>query len=366
MKLEILKEHLEAAVSAAARVSNKNLSLPVLGCVVIAASQERTVVRATNLDVSIEITLKAKVIEEGMVAVPAAILSQTVSTATDQKITLHTSGNTLAMTGMHGEATLKTVDVTDFPTLPYVKEGEGVSVMIPARELARALKSVSFAASSSGMRPELASVYLSLEEGVLIAAATDSFRLAEIKIPMKARVSADPVLIPARNVGDIVRLLTDTDIAELRIGENQATIVAGGNYVTSRTVDSSFPDYRAIIPKEYGSQVTALTEDVSRAFRKVSVFTDAYNQVELAVDPEQKNFSIKAQNSAVGETHEAIDAALQGDTVTMYFNIRYILDALGVITTDSLTFKIAGPGKPMVIEEQPHSGFTYLVMPMNK
>ncbi len=104
MKIEILKEHLDSAVSTVAKVSNKNLSLPVLGCVVITASGDHVSLKATNLDVSVEVALKAKVIEEGVVAVPAAILTQAVSTATDQKLTLTASGSALAITGSHGKA----------------------------------------------------------------------------------------------------------------------------------------------------------------------------------------------------------------------------------------------------------------------
>ncbi len=257
------------------------------------------------------------------------------------------------------------MDAADFPTLPYVKEGQGVSVSLPAEVFSRALKVVSFAASTSGMRPELSSVFLSITGAELIAAATDSFRLAEMKIPLKAK-EAEPVLIPARNIPDILRVIQGGDTVELRMGDNQATMIAGGNYVTTRTVDSAFPEYTAIIPKSFGSSATVLTEDAVRAFRKVSVFTDAYNQVELSLMPSKKMFAVSAMNAAVGETHEDLDAALTGEDITINFNARYILDALGAVSGDSIVFKVAGPGKPMVIEEAPSRGLTYLVMPMNK
>jgi DNA polymerase III sliding clamp (beta) subunit (PCNA family) len=85
MKIEILREHLDRAVQLAAKVSNKNLSLPVLGCAVFIVSKDRAVVRATNLDVSVEVVLKAKVVSEGVVAVPAHVLAQTVGAFSDQK-----------------------------------------------------------------------------------------------------------------------------------------------------------------------------------------------------------------------------------------------------------------------------------------
>jgi len=365
MKLEILKDNLDVAVSIVGRVSNKNLSLPVLGCVVIEASSDRVVAKATNLDLSVEVVLKAKVIEGGVVAVPAAVLMQAVATATDQRLELSHSNSSLAISGPHGKADLKTLDSSEFPKLPYVKEGHGTSVSLPSHELARVLKSASFAASSSGMRPELSSIFLSIDGAHLIAAATDSFRLAEMRLPMKAK-AADPILIPARNIPDLIRVMESGDTAEVRIGESQVTFIVGGNHITSRTVDAAFPEYRAIIPKSFGSSATMLTGDAARAFRKVAVFTDAYSEVQISLLPSKKSFSIKAANASVGEGYEQVDAALDGDDIVMSFNARYILDALPIITSDSIVFKIAGPGKPMVIEEAPARGFTYLVMPMNK
>lgn len=366
MKIEILKHNLEAAISSAAKVSNKNLSLPVLGCVIIAANGEYAVVRATNLDVSVEIPLNAKVLEEGVVAVPAHTFSQAVATATDDKVVLVSEKGVLTMKGSRGEASLKTLDHTEFPNISYVAEGAGVSVSLKTAELAKALKSVSFAASTSGMRPELASVLLSVQDGHIITAATDSFRLAEARIPISSKQAVDPVLIPARNVGDIIRTIAGGDTTEARVGEHQCTFISGGAFITSRTIDGAFPEYKAIIPAAYHATATMLTEDAVRSFRKVSVFTDSFSRVSLDVNPDKKKFSVDASSPEIGATNEIVDAALEGGSAHMFFNARYIIDALAAITTDSVVFKVAGEGKPMVIEESPGGNFMCLVMPMNK
>jgi DNA polymerase III subunit beta len=363
MKIEILKDSLEKSVNTASRVANKNLSLPVLGCVVITASKDRVTLKATNLDVSAEIAVPAKVLEEGVVAIPAHILSQTMSTATDEKLTLTLSETTLNVEGSHGSAQIKTVDASDFPTLPFVKEGEGYSVSLPAKELARAFKMVTFSASTSGIRPELSSIYFEIIDGILITAATDSFRLAEMKIPVKTKTNIDPILIPHRNVADIVRAISDTETVEMRIGEGQVSFLVDGSYLTSRLIDGVFPEYQAIIPKNFTTHATVLTQDALKGFRKVSIFADATNQVTLTT--KDKKISIEARNTSVGETKEHIDSVTEGDDISISFNIRYIIDALGVMTSDSVIFSIGGVGKPMVISDVPDKGFTYLVMPMN-
>lgn len=364
MKLEILRENLEQAVSVTAKASNKNLSLPVLGCVIIAASGGKTEMKATNLDLSIEAVLKARVIEEGVVAIPAHVLLQTVSALSDKKLVLETKGNNLIIDGERGVTTIALVDPSEFPTLPKVKSGGGVT--IPSKAFTAALRSVVFAASSSSIKPEQASVYLSLEHDELVAAATDSFRLAETRVPMKTKGAFGSVLLPARNIPDILRALEESEEVELRAGEAQVSFVSDFGVITSRTVDGAFPDYRSVIPRDFVASATALKEDAVKAFRKISIFMDSFNQVHLSVRPSEKEFTVRALNASVGETLDRVPAVLDGEDIDSNFNARYIIEALSAIPGDSVAFSMAGPGRPMVMTDVPHKGFTYLVMPMNR
>ena len=241
-----------------------------------------------------------------------------------------------------------------------------MAIQLPSKELVRALKTVSFAASGSGIRPELSSVFLKVNEGHLITAATDSFRLAEINLPIKNKETIDPVLIPVRNVQDIIRVIQKTDTTELRIAENQITCISDGNYITSRIIDGAFPEYQAVFPKDFVNTTTVLVEDLVKALRKVSVFTDTTGQIEIVSEVSKKHFSVRAINTQVGETYDTLDAALEGESLTTYFNVRYLLDALAVVSTDSVALKSAGAGKPMLVKEVPEKGFTYMVMPMNR
>lgn len=366
MKIELLKEQFENALQTAARVSNKNLSLPVLGCVVITAANNRATLQSTNLELSVEIQIKAKVEEEGIVAVSAHTINQLISTISDQKITLKKNESTLEVISSHGVSKLKTIDHSEFPTLPFVTQGVGGSLTTPTKELVYALKTVVFSASHSTIRPELSSVFLKVGDGFITTAATDSFRLSEIKIPTKTSGAIDPILIPARNVQEIVRIMGATEFVEVRIGENQVTFLGGESHITSRVIDGAFPDYHAIIPKNFTTEATVLSSEVVKTLRRVAVFSDSSGSVEVSVSKNNKKLTWRAENSSVGEITEDVDVVVEGGEEKLSFNIRYLLDALQTATSDSVVFKFSGPGRPLVITEVPHQGFTYLVMPMNK
>ncbi len=366
MKIEILRENLERAVSVAARVSNKNLSLPVLGCVVFSVNEKESQLKSTNLDLSMEISLKAKVLQEGVVAVPAHIFLQTISAMGDQKLTMETKGNNLVIEGDRGTTSLTTIDPLEFPSLPRVKKNSSEGILLPVKVFTTALRSVAFSASVSSVKPELASICVSLEQGELVVAATDSFRLAETKASIKTKASFGTILLPARNVPDILRALDESEEVDIQVGENQVSFVSDFGTVTSRIVDGAFPDYRSVIPRDFVASATCLKEDAVRAFRKISIFMDSFNQVHLSLKPSEKLFAVRALNSSVGETFDRIPAALDGEDIDINFNARYIIEALAVLPGDSVVFSTAGQGRPMVMTDTPHKGFTYLVMPMNR
>ena len=83
-----------------------------------------------------------------------------------------------------GKSSIKTIPYDDFPSISFPESPKN-RIIIPGIFLRTLFTTVASCASSSIVRPELASLYISIEGGVLTAVATDSFRLAEKSSPFK-------------------------------------------------------------------------------------------------------------------------------------------------------------------------------------
>ena len=79
MKIECNLEKLRNSISLTERVTGKNLTLPILGSILLIASGKSLKMRATNLNIGIEIEIPAKVEKEGVVAVSGNVLSNVFS-----------------------------------------------------------------------------------------------------------------------------------------------------------------------------------------------------------------------------------------------------------------------------------------------
>lgn len=324
-------------------------------------------VRSTNLEAGVDIQVPGEVGEKGVMAVPAAILSQTLRTVSGDKVTLKAEGGNLLIEARGSKTLIKAVPHDEFPGIPATKETNR-SLSLSRETLTNALQSVAYAASTSMIRPELGSVYLKVEEGKLTAVATDSFRLAEKTVSDASGKGSDEVLIPLKHVQEIVHLLEKTASEEvsLSIDDSQLLLVADSVRFVSRVVDGNFPNYKEIMPKSFATEATILKSDFAEALRKARVFSGADQHVGFHVYPKKKVFDITAQSAAIGEMSDSLEAAISGDDIDVNFHIGYIADCLQSIQSDSIVLGFAGPGKPVVVKGVSDGSFTYLAMPLNR
>lgn len=365
MKVECIKEKIALAARIGSRMTGKNVTLPILSCVLLVAEKGTLTLKATNLEIGAEITVPAKIIEEGSVAIPGNVFSSFLEAVTDRTVVLEKVGGNLSVSGASNKTVLKAFDTEDFPTIP---QGEyETNFKMNSADFVRGLTAVCYSAASSSMKPELSSIFISHAADELVFAATDSFRLAEKKIHIKKLPEFSNILIPEKNVAEIIKALEEEgDEVEININKNQVSFTHGNIFLTSRLVDGTFPDYKQIIPKDFKTEAVILKEDLSTALKLAHIFSDSFNQITVTVHPSKKTFELRTKNNDVGENSNKLQAALKGEDLEINFNFRYLADSFQSIESDSLTLGFNGLSKAMVMRGVGEKTFTYLVMPMNR
>jgi len=364
MHVTISKEQLLDRLELVGKVSTKHVSLPVLQCVLLEAKGNSLVMTSTNLEIGIESTVDVKVIEEGIIAVPANTLMQTIQYMSQKDITLRAEENILVVEGSGSETNIKAISHEEFPPIPKI---EGKGQIINKNFFSLGIKTASFAASQSSIKPELGSVYiLQKKEHTLTFVCTDSFRLMEKTVPQKSFVLEESILIPQKNALELARVCDSKDKdPEFCVNENLCALsFPDGVYITSRLTSGSFPDYEQIIPKEYSTHSTLLKSDLAHSFKKTNIFLNKFMQVTLHVT--EKSVTISSNSGDVGTTTESVSAQTQGEDLTVSFNQRYISEPLSHMVDESIVMHFAGLGRPLVIKGVNDTSLRYLVMPMNK
>jgi DNA polymerase-3 subunit beta len=365
MKFECSTVEFANAVATTARFVEKRANLPVLASILITAESGQLLLRATNLECGVEISVPAKVAQDGVVAVGGATLAGFLANAKGKSIAGNLSGEVLKLETERASASIKTISHEDFPILPRVPATTSFSAKAP--DIVRAIRSVVYCASTSAIKPELQSVLVFGEAGKLIAAATDSFRLAEKTVSLQSGGTVPQLLLPARNAAELMRILEGAQgEVEMYYSENQISTHVGAIYYTSRLIDGAFPNYRQIVPKSFTTEAVVLREDFTLALKSLSVFADKFMQVSVSLESSKKAMLLTSRNPDVGEQVSSVRATISGDAISMNFNSRYLADSMQAIVGESVRLQSNGPGKPLLIKDAADDTFFYIAMPMNR
>jgi len=365
MKLECEIEKIKNGILQVEKITGKNLTLPILSSILFIASNKSLKLRSTNLSLGIEIEIPAKIEKEGIVAVSGSTLAGIFSNIfQNENVYLESEDGNLLIKTKKSRIKLKGQIHDDFPTIPMV---EGKVFEIESKKLVEGIKSVYYSSSTSDIKPEISSVYMYSKEDNLIFVSTDSFRLAEKKVKIKGLDEIPGILIPFKNISEILRIFGEIqDVVRVCFNKNQISFSSDGIYLTSRIINGVFPDYGQIIPKEFKVEAVVLKQDLLNALKLSNIFSDKFNQINLLIKPKEKIFELSSQNNDVGENKTYLDAVVKGEEISLGFNYKYFLDCLQSINTDSISIRLNQSSKPMVISGNSDNSFTYLIMPMNR
>lgn len=366
MNISIEKKIFSEAVHKAFRFTERrNATLPVLSSILILAGDEGIKMRATNLETGIDLKIEGECKAHGVVAIPSGVLQQIASSLMGEgTITLEHTGDIVSLMSGTGKSSIKTVPYDDFPSIPFPENPKN-RIVLPGILVRTLFTSITSCASASTVRPELASIYLSIEGGVLTAVATDSFRLAEKKVPLVHKGTQGKFLIPAKNAADISQALPDDEII-MSFDEHQCAFVGTQGMLVSRLTNAVYPDYRQIIPKESVVEAVVLRKDLEAALKRNTIFSDSFQKVRIHFDPKKNILSLFARNADIGESTETLPARIEGSALDLSFNHRYLSAALTLTSSESLSLVAAGVGRPLLIRGVGDTSLLYLVSPMNQ
>lgn len=362
MKLVAAKHHLQEIFQTADRFTGKNLSLPILGNIFFEADQQKARCVATNLEMGIEINIPCKVVKNGSVVVPGKFAASIMHSIHDDMVTIEEHGGLVSFITESSNFSLHGVPGGDFPLLPKIKHEHIFSVS--AKDFSLGLSCVLPSVSISDLRPELSGVFFKKDAQSLTVAATDSFRLAERTLPLFSSGSTGAFIVPGRTCHEVLRAISNHD-GELNIssGESHIAFEFSGSHIISRLVDGAYPDYAAIIPKDFSTHMNAPREELVRKIRAASVLSSKLNDITFSFSEGEAPF-LETANSEVGKSRIQFPATVKGKSGKVSFNFRYLLDGLEAVSGKEATVSLNGDSAPAMIRDHEASSFRYVLMPI--
>jgi len=375
MKVTVLQENLARGLSTVSRAVSPRSTLPVLSNILIASDEGRLRLSATNLELGITCWIAARIDEEGSTTVPARTFADLVNTLPGDQVQLNLDVKTQNLHVKSGSSNndIKCIDAQEFPPLP-VPEMDG-AVQLNVADFKEMIQQVVFAASTDEARPVLMGVLMHVEKDKLMMAAADGFRLS-----VRKAVLSNPVpqplnlIIPSRALSELARVASDPEEPIYMVApknRGQVLFRVKDVEVVSQLIDGTFPDYQQIIPRSYKSRTLVSTASLLKACKQAEIFAREGSNV-ARFDIKQSNgemqpseVEISATSEETGKNETIVEATVDGGSVLIAFNVKFLREALEVIKTPNVALETSAANAPGVIKPVGDDNFLHVIMPMH-
>ena len=242
-------------------------------------------------------------------------------------------------------------------------EASGTQLTMSVADFNTLVNQTAFAASLKEQRPILTALNLEARDGLLVATATDSARMARktINIPEGIEFLAN---VPAKMMVEVNHLLEGKESLDIAFSDKKALFTIGTTIVATRLIAGDYPNTKNIVPRvtNYSLQVEA--NDLMKAIERANILSiDRENVVDLTMSEE--GVEISAKSSQVGSAVEKIDnCRYVGQNLKVSFNSEFVIAAVKALGSQDVTFAFVGEMKPFIVENASDDSVVQVVTPV--
>ena len=357
MRIRAERDDLADVLARAGRAVGTRSPLPILQGVLCEVAGGRLTVTGTDNEVTVRTYLEVEVTEEGRTVIPAKLAAEAVRKLPSGAVTLASNDGEVEITGGGPRFKLREMAVDDYPKITDKPVEDAIEV--DGSHLIKALSQVGVAASVDDARPTLTGVLFEGEGDSLRLVATDSYRLGVRDVEgVKTQGSK---LVPYRALRELGRAI-GTGPMTVALGEREATFVTDQGRLTVRIIDSTFPNYKQLLPEGHTNRLTVDKDALLDAVGRAALVAEDHIPVRLAMQSGGVELSVIRQE--VGEATELLEGEYIGEDLTIAFNTRYLTDGVNAVDDEKVVIETSDPLKPGLLLGSEKRDFRYLLMPV--
>ncbi len=378
MRVSVRQENLARGLGIVGRAVESRPTLPVLGNILLRTGDEgdaRLRLAAMDMSHGLSITcwIGAQVGETGGITLPRSTFSELVNNLSPERVDLSLDEATRSVNVRCGAnvSTVRGIDAEEFPLLP---SGGSSDVTLPADMFRSMIQQTVFATAKEDNRPVLTGVFTEFKGNTLTMAAADGYRLAVRTGPLEQEFSEPrSMVIPGRALREVARIISDAD-DEVRISfpDEREIVLFHLNQVlvSSQLLEDRFPDFSAVIPKDFTTSTVVYTGELLRACRRAAIFArDASGSARILVRPADNpsdpgEVVIAGKSNERGDNTDMVDASVEGGELDISLNVEYLIDVLNEINDERVVLQSSGPPGPGVLRPEDRDDFIHVIMPM--
>jgi len=336
-------------------------TLPILANVLLETDKDTLRLTATDLEVGARVSVPAKVATGGSVTLSARKLLEIVKEL-PAGLSLKVQENSwVAMRCGGASYKLVGLSASDFPAV--ATGAASAWITLDGKVLRDMLTQTIFAVSHDESRYALNGILFVVHDREMRLVATDGHRLALVSRPLAGDTAAVSGIVPRKAVQEIARIVGSGEDVQVAISDNQFILQMPNVLLMARLIEGTFPNYEQVVPKAHPHKIVVSRAALTAALRRVSVLSEERTKpVKFTLSPGL--LKLTAYSPDFGEAEEQIEVQYAGEELTIGFNSRYVLDALGAQDSEQVVIELKDGLSPGIVKSFEEEGSLCVIMPM--
>ncbi len=367
MKFKVSSSEFLKRLNMASGVLGTKNVLAILEDFLFVLNGDKLTIYSSNLETTVISSIDVQGEEDGEIAVPAKILSDTLKALPDQPVSLETDekDKLITVTSSYGKYKLSLDNADDYPTLP-AKE-DVTTFRLSSRLIVKMLERTLFATSNDELRLQMQGVFMQIEEKKIIFAATDAHKLVKYSFKHQGGVEGDSIIIPKRGLNQLKNILSDNMEVEVSYNLKNVFFTLPETQVIIRLIDQKFPDYNGVIPTNNTNILAMDRQEFLSSLKRIAIYSNkSTNQVVLNIS--DGSLTVSAQDlDFSNEATEQLNCEYNSDPMNIGFNAKFLIEMLSVLDYEKVNLKLSTPSKAgILVPGDPEDGeeLLMLVMPV--
>ena len=364
MIIQCKKNELSTILQEMIAVIPSSSLVPVLNCFHFSVKDQQITITASDLEIGFTSHMKCEADGDITVAIPAKLLTDIVKSMEEEFIKMEFIDLHLTIYGQTNHFSIHCIDPEEFPALPEVV---GTSYDVSISHLISLYNKVSPAVSQKAEgNLNLHCIPLQSDGNELRMIASDAQRLVVAKTIEDQDYDTIRVLALPKvfKILSKLSLKAKTDRMNMVIADREIMFSFEQQTLVSRLVDSNFPDYTKVIPKESSYRFIVNRDKLMHALQRLYLVVRA-NTGRISMKLKEQSILLVANDPEIGSGEEEVPVEYldrSGEACEVLFDARYMMEGVEGVETNLVEYNLQGSIHPLVIKEPESDKYVYVLV----
>jgi DNA polymerase-3 subunit beta len=347
MKFVVSSTELLSHLAAISKVISSKSTMPILDNFLFRITENSLTITASDLESTLITHMELDNMEgEGIIAVPAKLLTDTLKEFPEQPLTFQMDTDTygIEIFSDNGKFSIVGQNGEDFPELPAINEELASAVNVNHKVLQKGIEKTLFATADDELRPVMNGIFVEISSDFMSFVASDAHKLVRYRRKDASSEFDSSFILPKKPAALLKNLLPKEDFdVKLEFDDKNAVFTLTNYTLICRLVEGNYPSYNSVIPSNNPNKMIIDRLAFYNTVKRVSVFSNqASNLIKLNISDSMLVVSAQDIDFSISAV-ERLNCEYEGDEMEIGFKSTFLQEILTNLSGSDVKMELSDP-----------------------